>query len=145
VPLSEELEFVQRYLAIEQIRFRDRLNVVWNVEPDAGTLAVPRFLLQPIIENALHHGIGRKADAGVLEIRAGVADGRLAVSICDDGPGFPEDWTEGVGLRNVRARLMLHYGPEATLRTSNRARGAAVELSIPRRARAEQAAEPPLT
>ncbi|HEX6064624.1 MAG TPA: histidine kinase [Longimicrobiales bacterium] len=131
VSLTEEIDFIKQYLEIEQIRFRDRLHVDWDVDPAAHDAAVPSMILQPLAENALRHGIGKKVKGGHLRIRIAKADGRLDITIEDDGPGFPTDWTPGVGLANVQNRLALHFGERASLATSNGERGASVRLSIP--------------
>ncbi|MEI9974904.1 MAG: histidine kinase [Ignavibacteriota bacterium] len=105
--LAGELEFLERYLAIEQVRFSDRLRPSIQVDPAIAHAAVPRFLLQPLVENTLRHGIARRANAGLIEVR-GYRDGdRLILTVRDDGPGLSATAapTTGVGLANTRARL----------------------------------------
>ena len=131
VSLKDEIEFVARYLGIEQVRFRDRLKVEWAIAPDVQHAAVPALILQPIVENALRHGIGRQSDAGLLRIQADRANGTLTISVDDDGPGFHPSWTDGGGLSNVRARLMIHFAAAAKIDVVNRERGASVRLSLP--------------
>jgi two-component system LytT family sensor kinase len=120
-PLDEELAFVRRYLAVEQVRFEDRLRVTWHVAPEAQQAWVPRLLLQPLVENAIRHGIAASAAAGRVDIVAMRAGDTLEVSVRDDGPGpadqLPDAVSDspGVGLATTRARLALTYGPEATL------------------------------
>jgi len=130
VSLAEEVDFIKQYLEIEQIRFRDRLQVDWDIEPAAQDAAVPSMILQPLAENALRHGIGKKVKGGHIRVRIAVANGRLNIAIEDDGPGFPTGWSAGVGLANVQNRLALHFGERASFETST-GPGANVRLSIP--------------
>lgn len=131
VSLAEEVDFIKQYLEIQQIRFRDRLHVDWEIEPAARDAAVPSMILQPLAENALRHGVGKKVRGGHIRIRIGTAQGRLNIVIEDDGPGFPADWSPGVGLANVQSRLAIHFGERATFETSSAGPGASVRLSIP--------------
>lgn len=136
VPLRRELEYLNLYLAIEQVRFADRLRVTISADPAILNAAVPHLGLQPIVENAIRHGIGRSSAAGNVDIAVVRKGDMLEVTIADDGPGFaspeaPE--TRGIGLANTRARLVQLYGEEAKLYTGNNPgrRGAFVILSIP--------------
>lgn len=119
VPLKEELEFLERYLDIEQIRFRDRLRVRWTVDPEAYDAAVPNMILQPLVENAVQHGVAPSVRRRTVEIGAHRRDDVLELSVRDDGPGVPDDWSpgeaDGVGLRNVRKRLRKLHGDAASL------------------------------
>lgn len=122
VPLAAELAFVRRYLAIEQVRFSDRLQVAYAVDETLCGEPVPAFLLQPFVENALRHGIARRSAAGRLEIGARrTAGGGMELWVQDDGAGLPGDWgrggTEdwGVGLSNTAARLAQLHGDGASL------------------------------
>jgi len=126
--LSGELEFLERYLAIEQVRFSDRLRPRIEIDPAVARAAVPRFLLQPLVENALHHGIARRADAGLLQVSAHREGGELVLTVRDDGPGLPMTPVEGsgVGLSNTRARLAALYGGDATLEVANAEGGGAI-------------------
>jgi two-component system LytT family sensor kinase len=120
--LSAEVEFLERYLAIEQIRFSDRLRPRIEIDPAVSNAGVPRFLLQPLVENALRHGIARRADAGTLQVIARREGSQLVLTVRDDGPGLPADLDpqlSGVGLANTRARLAALYGAEATLVVAN--------------------------
>ena len=125
VTLREELGFVERYLAIEQVRFHDRLSV--HVEPDAEVLEarVPSLVLQPLVENALHHGISKRVEAGEIRITARRENDVLVLCVEDDGPGLlsgaPD--TDGLGVRNTRARLAQLYGPHHTVTLTNRETG----------------------
>jgi two-component system LytT family sensor kinase len=111
VPLREELDFLTRYLAIEQIR-ADRLQVRMAVAPELMDARVPNLILQPLVENAIRHGIARSSAAGLVEIGARRENGSLLLSVRDDGPGLSagEGGREGVGLTNTRARLARMYG-----------------------------------
>lgn len=117
VPLSNELEFLDRYLAIEKIRFRDRLRVNMDVDSSCLSCQVPRLILQPLVENSVRHGIARRSAAGMVAIRARRKGNRLELCVIDDGPGLPEKggWREGVGLANSRARLQQLYGDDHRL------------------------------
>jgi sensor histidine kinase YesM len=111
VPLSQELEFVGNYLAIEQVRFADRLRVEMNVDPSAVDGLVPCFLLQPIVENAIRHGIARCEHSGVVEASA-IRDGdELHLRVRDTGPGMLDEQQNGhgIGLKNTRERLDHFY------------------------------------
>lgn len=135
VALDEELAVVQQYLGIEQARFSDRLRVTMTVDPEARRAFVPNMAVQHLVENAIRHGISKRADAGQLEIRAIIVrdlspDGTLVswleVSVTDDGPGIHGDiqddavYTAGHGLDNTRQRLAALYGPAATLTVKTR-------------------------
>ena len=119
VSLREELGFLQRYLEIEQVRFGDRLSVDFDVDPDTYPAAVPNLLLQPLVENAVRHGVSPSASARTVSVRAHREDGALVVRVVDDGPGLPPGWSletdEGLGLRNVRERLSRLYGEAGEL------------------------------
>lgn len=112
VPLKEELEILERYLAIERIRFRDRLKIEIDVEPSCREVLVPRLILQPLVENSIIHGIALQSTAGLISIQARRKGNRLAVAVADDGPGLMDGQPlrEGVGLSNTRGRLAELYG-----------------------------------
>lgn len=137
VPLREELAFVDRYLEIEKIRFEERLRVQVRVSPEALDGLVPAFSLQPLVENALKHGIGPLASGGILAIDAQRVDGNLVIRITDDGAGAKEDPVcDGIGFTNTRARLAELYGHAASLRAGNAGgRGFCVQVGIPYRVR----------
>ena len=134
VPLSRELEYLRLYLSIEQLRFSDRLRVEIEVEPDLLDAAVPHMALQPIVENSIRHGIGRRANAGRIRIRAERRGDSLQVEVQDDGPGFGAPDVAGagdasglgLGLANTRARLRQLYGDAGELRARDGAEGGAV-------------------
>lgn len=122
VPLRRELEYLQLYLSIEQVRFQDRLRVEIAADPGVLDAAVPHMVLQPIVENAIRHGIGRSSSAGSIRISACLVNGTLEMKVQDDGPGLAPagtDRTHGIGLANTRARLNQLYGDAARLSVEN--------------------------
>lgn len=115
VPLDSEIAFLRRYLSIEQVRFSDRLRPTFDVDPSVTDALVPSFILQPLVENALRHGIAQRTSAGALHVAARREHDDLVLVVRDDGPGLSNDASaEGVGLSNVRERLKTLYG-RATL------------------------------
>jgi sensor histidine kinase YesM len=133
VPLRRELEYLRLYLAIQEVRFEDRLTAGIAADPEALDAAVPQMALQPIVENAIRHGIGRHSTAGNIEIIASILDGNLVIKVEDDGPGFSAEGSPratGIGLANTRARLAQLYGDRGQLMTSNRVGGGAVVTLI---------------
>lgn len=123
VRLGDELAFTRQYLEIEQLRFADRLHVVWDADSLTLEGAVPNLVLQPLVENALRHGIASRPDAGLLEIGARKEGDRLVLWVRDDGPGLRGGPTrpggDGVGIPNVRARLAALHGELAELRVES--------------------------
>ena len=117
VPLADELAFVRRYLDIQQLLLEERLQVHYAIEPEALDAQVPNFILQPLVENAVVHGISRRAAAGHIEVGAKVVDGRLRLWVSDDGPGLfgASPRRHGIGLSHTRARLTQLYGGEHAL------------------------------
>jgi signal transduction histidine kinase len=115
VPLSHELEFVRCYLEIQQERFRDRLRTRFDVADDTLRAAVPGMILQPLVENALRHGLLDKTTPGNLLIRARREGAHLHVSVEDDGLGLPDDVIDGVGLGTTRERLRMQFDDAASL------------------------------
>jgi two-component system, LytTR family, sensor kinase len=141
VSLRRELESLRLYLAIEEVRFQDRLRVEIAAGPEALDAAVPHLGLQPIVENAIRHGIGSRSAAGRLQIRAARVGETLEIRVEDDGPGLPPGGagTQGIGLANTRARLRQLYGDAAGLTLENGAGGGAVAtLTLPYRAMPEE-------
>jgi signal transduction histidine kinase len=114
VPLQQELDFLEKYLEIEQTRFHDRLRVRIEIDPQSLDASVPNMILQPIVENAIRHGIAPLACGGEIEIQAMRENGSLRLQVRDDGRGLPDGNVnaikEGVGLSNTRARLNHLYG-----------------------------------
>ena len=114
VPLEQELCVLQLYTGIEQVRFGARLGVEVHVDPAARGALVPHLLLQPLVENAIRHGISRRRGPGRVEVRAAPGDGGLQIVVRDDGAGYAEGRPgggSGIGLANTRARLLALYGP----------------------------------
>jgi signal transduction histidine kinase len=114
VSLKEELDFLSKYLEIEQTRFRDRLTVVFDVSPDTFDALVPNLILQPLVENAIKHGIGPRPAPGTITIRSRRISGMLELTVQDNGVGLSaarlSDFNRGVGLSNTRSRLEHLYG-----------------------------------
>lgn len=138
VDLETELGFIRRYLAIEASRFPDRLNVRWHIDEQARSARVPTFILQPLVENAIRHGVARRSDATRIDIVAEAQDGRLHLRVIDDGPGFadPAPANFGIGLSNTRERLRSAYGDEATVDIGDRSGGGVeARLTLPLRRR----------
>jgi sensor histidine kinase YesM len=122
IPLRRELEYLQLYLSIEQVRFKDRLRVEIAASPEVFDAAVPQMVLQPLVENAIRHGIGRSSSAGKIRIGACLVNGMLEIKVQDDGPGLAArrpGQTQGIGLANTRARLHQLYGDAAHLSVEN--------------------------
>ena len=137
IPLRKEIELLQVYLEIQQTRFQDRLTVKLDVEPGIGDALVPNLILQPLVENAIKHGIAARPGAGRIEIQARrQGEGRLGLLVRDDGPGPAPGGRrgggEGVGLRNTRDRLELLYsGDHEFSFDAAPGRGCAVSLVFP--------------
>ncbi len=146
VTLKEELEFLAKYLEIERTRFHDRLSVRMEIEPESLDARLPNLLLQPLVENAIKHGISARPGAGHIEISARREQGMLLLSVRDDGTGLPPDWLTcgqaGVGLTNTRARLAQLYGARHTFTLTNiNGGGLAVAIAIPFHALPDNAAD----
>ena len=137
IPLKQELEFLRKYLEIEQTRFHDRLEVRMDIGPDTLDASVPNMILQPLVENAIKHGISPKAEGGHINIEAWRKNGTLHLSVNDDGVGVNSGgvkaFTEGVGLSNTRRRLKHLYGEghKFELEPENKNDGLSVRLDIP--------------
>jgi hypothetical protein len=131
--VGEEVDYLEAYLAVEQERWGDRLSVEWQVAPDAEPLPLPPMTLQPLVENALKHGLGARLEGGALRIGVVRVNGRLELEVADDGVGFPVRYREGTGLGNLRQRLQTLYGQEAELRVERPERGSRVVVSLPSR------------
>ena len=126
VSLRRELEYAQLYLGIEEVRFQDRLRIEMAADPEVLDAGVPNMILQPIIENAIRHGIGRSASAGRIRISAYRRNDVLELRVEDDGPGLTPagaGQSHGIGLSNTRARLSQLYGNAASLSVENREEG----------------------
>jgi two-component sensor histidine kinase len=134
--LAEELALLRRYAEIQETRYGDRLRVAFDVEPAVRDAMVPRLILQPLVENAIRHGITRRITPGRVDVRAWEGQGRLHLAVSDDGVGLREGGPvrEGVGLAITRARLRQLYGPEQRVNLSPAPSGGTVcALSIPLR------------
>lgn len=115
VPLRQEIEFLRMYVEIEQVRFQDRLQIVWDLAPDTLDAAVPTLLWHPVLENAIRHGVTPLAGRGRIVITSHRQGDDLILEIRDNGLGLPAGGMprEGVGLRNIRERVGQLYGPQA--------------------------------
>ena len=151
ITVGEEIEFVRRYLEIEETRFQDRLQVCIHVDPAIQQSLVPSMILQPLVENAIKHGLAPKLEGGQLTIRVGRADQDLLLTVEDDGLGFPDSEapkrksylhspsngngkvvSTGVGLANTSQRLRTIYGERANLIIeSPQPHGCRVTIRIP--------------
>ncbi|MBC7899635.1 MAG: histidine kinase [Saprospiraceae bacterium] len=136
VSLKQELEFLEKYVEIEQMRFHDRLKVEMQVSPDTLDASVPNMILQPLVENAIKHGIGPRSEGGRIDISAVRNNGDLHLTVSDDGIGVPfgdlENLPEGVGLSNTKRRLRHLYGDKHTFDLSACGdKGMKVNLTIP--------------
>jgi two-component system, LytTR family, sensor kinase len=131
IPLRQELEFLRGYLEIEQTRFQDRLTVNFDVEPQTLDAQVPNLILQPLVENAIRHGIAPRAEAGTIEIEAKRENGYIELRVADNGAGFAESGgdSDGIGLANTRERLEKLYGARHEFNVSSGANGG-VEATI---------------
>ncbi|MBJ6759157.1 histidine kinase [Myxococcaceae bacterium JPH2] len=126
VPFHEDLDFLERYLDIEQTRFQDRLQVVRAIDPVTLGALVPSLILQPLVENAIKHGLAPRSGAGRVELRASREGAWLILEVLDDGPGLAPNWEhkEGcIGVANVRARLLQLHGERHTFTMENRVGG----------------------
>ena len=129
VRLRDELAFVKRYVDIEAVRFADRLHVDWQVSDEVRDAVVPSFIMQPLVENAIHHAVSESSNAGHLQISASRHDKELAIEIVDDGPGPMSRRTSngnGVGLADTRERLTRLYAERGSLKVSRGPNGGTV-------------------
>lgn len=131
-PLGKELDFVGRYLEVMQIRFQGGLEVEIRADPSVKDALVPTLILQPLVENAIRHGIAEGEHGRRIEIEARRAGDDIALAVLDDGKGPPDPIVEGVGLRNTRERLTALYGDAYRLEIAPRpGRGTRVEIRLP--------------
>jgi signal transduction histidine kinase len=136
-PLADEAALAGRYLDIQAARFGDRLRVTVDIAPGAETIRVPALTLQPLVDNAVRHGISNLVRGGAISIRATLDSTSLLVTVEDDGAGTPAGWrvdrTSGTGLKNLESRLKILYGDRAELNAGPRAAGGfAVNVRVPR-------------
>jgi sensor histidine kinase YesM len=134
-PLGEEIEFLQKYLDIQKVRFAERLQVSVNVPKELLPALIPSLILQPMVENAVKHGIAKRAQGGMIRIAAVRSNGMLNLSVFNDGPNLPAGWDEscsGIGISNVRTRLQGLYGNRFELSIRNQEpSGVEVSVSVP--------------
>jgi two-component system LytT family sensor kinase len=132
VPLGEEVEFLQRYLEIQKVRFAERLQIGVDIPKELLTAQVPSLILQPMVENAVKHGIAKRAQGGAVRIAACRKNGMLTIRVYNDGPSLAADWElsrSGVGISNVRTRLRYLYADKFELNIHNEEPGG-VEVSV---------------
>ncbi|HWA84750.1 MAG TPA: histidine kinase [Opitutus sp.] len=133
VPLRDEIDFIRSYLAIEQTRLGDRLELVWKIEPAVLDARVPSLILQPLVENAIRHGIAASPRGGRLEVAASRTDDQLRLEVRDNGPGLKPDADragDGIGLGHTRARLERLYGSHASFQLTSD-HGVVASMSLP--------------
>jgi two-component system, LytTR family, sensor kinase len=136
-PLREELKFIEDYLAIEMVRFGDKLRVQTSIDPETVDRLVPSMLLQPLIENSVKHGLGSKVDGGTLKLSSRFSNGRLHLVVEDDGVGIPEAklahlFEKGIGVSNVNERLKVLFGAEYRMWIDSKPdEGTRIEIEIP--------------
>jgi two-component system LytT family sensor kinase len=133
VTLDDELRFIEQYLAIEQVRFSDRLQVRWAIEPAVRDAMVPEFILQPLVENAIRHGVAKRSEAGIIEIGAREADSEIVLSVQDNGPGYRPSAHVGLGISNTRARLKTLFGEAGQLQINGVGDGTVATVRFPLR------------
>jgi two-component sensor histidine kinase len=133
VPLAEELEFLRKYVDIQKVRFSDRLQVSVDVSPDALPAQIPALILQPMVENAIKHGIAKRVQGGTIRVSAFRSNGTLNLNVYNDGPALSEreQGRPGIGMSNVRTRLHGLYGSSFELSMRNRPGGVEISVSLP--------------
>lgn len=139
VPLAEEMEFLQEYLDIQKVRFGERLQLTIDVDRELFAAQVPSLILQPMVENAIKHGISKRAQGGALRISALRSNGMLTLGVYNDGPALPSDWERtpgGIGISNLRTRLQRLYGTKFDLSLQDQPPGGVqAAVSVPFRER----------
>ena len=147
-PLRDELTFIDNYMAIEMVRFGEKLRFVKEIEASAEDLLIPSMLLQPVIENSIRHGLGNKVDGGTIRVRAWPEGGRLHLLIEDDGVGIPEArlatlFQQGIGVSNVNERLKVLFGSDYRMWVESRpGEGTRTGIEIPGQRAAAASAAP---
>lgn len=135
VGLQEEIQFIKQYLELEKERFGDKLQPELDLDPNSLSWEVPSFLLQPLVENAVYHGMAKRLDARILRIRSAIRSGRLELEIYNDGPALPDNFDpayySGIGLSNTIERLSQFYAADFDLSLQNTGSGVSVLLSLP--------------
>ena len=136
-PLREELSFIDAYLAIEMVRFGDKLCFVREIDPVTLDMLVPSMLLQPLVENSIRHGLSSKIDGGTIRVRSRLSEGRLQIMVEDDGVGIPEEklarlFEQGIGVSNVNERLKVLFGEDYKMWIDSRlGEGTSTGIEIP--------------
>ena len=133
ITLAREMDFLDDYVAIQRVRFADRLRVEKHIAADALDGLVPTMILQPIVENAIEHGVNGQRGVGHVNVSAIRENGSLAIEVRDSGPGFlPAAGRHGIGLANTRARLEQLYGADYHFQYGSLPEGgASVRITIP--------------
>ena len=132
IPFSDELDLLEKFLAIEKVRFGERLRMEENIAEDAKRCMIPALLLQPLLENAVSHGIASMADGGLIRLDVRVQDGRMVIAVENErDEEAPTRKRNGVGLKNVQSRLEARYGKEATFRIEPGEDNFRVSMSFP--------------
>jgi sensor histidine kinase YesM len=136
LPLRDEIAFIRRYLELELLRFPESFTTSIEVDPAAADALVPRMLLLPLVENALHHAFTGREQGAHLRIAASAQNGQLRVTVSDNGQGLPLGWsaanTSGLGVSNTRRRLIASYGERQTLEFESFAgKGTSVHVTMP--------------
>jgi two-component system, LytTR family, sensor kinase len=132
VTLAEEVEYLRRYLDIQKVRFADRLHVSIDIPAELLQAQVPNLLLQPLVENAIKHGIAKRIAGGAIRVAGARRNGNLCLSVYNDGPSLPADWQAapaGIGIDNLRTRLQILHGSEFELQLRNAETGG-VEVAV---------------
>ncbi len=127
IPLGEELEFVEKYLNIQKVRFEERLQLNIDVPTELYSAQVPSLILQPMVENAIKHGIAKRVQGGAIRIAGVRSNGTVTLSVYNDGPSLPSDWEKsesGIGISNIRSRLRGLYGDDFEFTMKNQTLGA---------------------
>ena len=145
-PLRQELDFIADYLDIEVVRFgHEKLRVIEEIDPEALDVIVPTMILQPLVENAIRHGIGPKIEGGTITLRATCRNRRIAIQVSDNGVGIPPDrlpeiYASGIGIMNVQERLKVLYGHEFSMKVeSEPGKGTTIRFELPEVVAAEEA------
>ncbi|WP_255295292.1 sensor histidine kinase [Bacillus sp. AFS037270] len=140
IPVSMELEHIRHYMTIQNLRFQDRFKYIENVDPDLMDKKILKLMLQPLVENAIYHGLEPKVGDGIIELTGKVKDGWVIFTVSDNGVGIKDikATEQGYGLRNVRERLLLCYGADSILTISSRVNeGTSIEIKFLINAREE--------
>jgi two-component system, LytTR family, sensor kinase len=131
IALSKELQVLDCYVSIQQVRFGERLRLQVAVDDAARDALVPSLILQPLVENAIKHGLAVRRDAGRIELHASREDGDVVLRVADNGPGFSREPNAGIGLANTRGRLRALFGEAHRVEVATSASGTAVTIRMP--------------